>query len=40
MSNLKQFKEKVLSTENPFLLNDGHGKILCVKVPIGQAEYI
>ena len=40
MSNLKQFKEKVLSTENPFLLNDGSGKILCVKVPIGQATYV
>ena len=40
MSNLKEFKEKVLSTENPFLLNDGYGKILCAKVPIGQAEYI
>lgn len=40
MSNLKQFKEKVLSTENPFLLNDGSAKILCVKVPIGQATYV
>jgi len=40
MSTLKEFKEKALSQENPFLLNDGHGKILCVKVPIGQAEYI
>lgn len=40
MSTLKEFKEKVLSQENPFLLNDGYGKTLCVKVPIGQAEYI
>ena len=40
MSNLKEFKEKVLSTENPFLLNDGNAKILCVKVPIGQATYV
>ena len=40
MSNLKKFKEKVLSTENPFLLNDGNAKILCVKVPIGQATYV
>ena len=40
MSTLKEFKEKVLSTENPFLLNDGSGKILCVKVPIGQATYV
>lgn len=40
MSSLKEFKDKVLSQENPFLLNDGNGKILCVKVPVGQAEYI
>lgn len=40
MSNLKEFKEKVLSTENPFLLNDESAKILCVKVPIGQATYV
>lgn len=40
MSTLKEFKEKVLSIENPFLLNDGNGKILCTKVPVGQAEYI
>ena len=40
MSTLKEFKEKALSQENSFLLNDRHGKILCVKVPIGQAEYI
>lgn len=40
MSTLKEFKEKILSAENPFLLNDGYGKILCVKVPIGEAEYI
>lgn len=37
---LKEFKKKSLSPENSFLLNDEHGKILCVKVPIGQAEYI
>lgn len=40
MSTLKEFKEKTLSAENTFLLNDGYGKTLCVKVPIGQAEYI
>lgn len=38
--SLKEFKEKSLSSENSFLLKDGHGKILCVKCPIGQAEYI
>ena len=40
MSTLKEFTEKVLSPDRTFLLEDGHGKILCVKVPIGQAEYI
>lgn len=40
MSTLKEFKEKTLSTENLFLLNDGSAKILCVKVPIGQATYV
>lgn len=40
MSTLKEFKEKALSSEGVFLLNDRHGKTLCTKVPIGQAEYI
>lgn len=40
MSTLIEFKEKVLSSERTFLLNDDHGKTLCTKVPIGQAEYI
>lgn len=40
MSTLKEFTEKVLSPDRTFLLEDGHGKILCVKVPIGQAKYI
>lgn len=40
MSTLIEFKEKTLSSERTFLLNDGNGKILCAKVPVGQAEYI
>lgn len=40
MSTLIEFKEKALSSERTFLLNDRNGKILCVKVPVGQAEYI
>lgn len=42
MSTLKEFKEKVLSQENTFLLDDHYGvrKILCVKAIVGQAEYI
>lgn len=40
MSALKEFTDKALSSERTFLLNDGHGKILCTKVSVGQAEYI
>ena len=40
MCTLKEFKDKALSTENTFLLNDERAKILCIKVPIGQAIYI
>ena len=40
MSTLKEFTDKVLSSKNPFLMTDNYEKILCVRVPIGQAEYI
>lgn len=37
---LKEFKEKVLSVDSQFYLYDDKTKILCVKVPVGKAEYI
>ena len=40
MSTLIEFREKTLSSERTFLLNDGNGKILCAKIPVGQAEYV